>query len=98
MSCFSGLTRERGLTMFELFSAEKQIFKKDFESFSKSPADGDRADLLHRMTTSQELLDQIICSLRHERPETFERIVFSAAQRELVKCQQIVAQFKAISI
>jgi hypothetical protein len=83
--------------MFELFSAEKQIFKKDLENFIKSPTEGVRTDLLQRMTASQELLDQIISSLRHERPETFERIVFSAAQRELVKCQQILPQIQAIS-
>ena len=95
---FSGLTRERGLTLFELFSAQKQIFKKDVENFFTSPTEDVRNDLLQRMSSSQELLGQIISSLKHERPETFERIVFSAAQRELVKCQQIGPQIEAIKI
>jgi hypothetical protein len=30
---FSGLTKERGLTQFELYSAKKQIFKERFGNF-----------------------------------------------------------------
>jgi len=46
----------------------------------------------YRGTSSRELLIEIISSLRHERPETFEQIVLSAAQRELVKVKQILEQ------
>ena len=72
------------------------MFKKDFENFFKDPSDDvARQDIFARGTSSRELLIQIVASLRHERPETFEQIVLSAAQRELVKVRQILEQISA---
>ena len=82
-----GLTKERGLTQFELFSAENQIFKKDFENFLKNPSDDDKQDLAARIKSSRNLLSQIISALKYERPDTFEHMIFVAAEKELEKCK-----------
>jgi hypothetical protein len=68
-----GLTKERGLTQFE--------------NFLKNPSEDDKQDLAARMKSSQNLLSQIISALKYERPDTFEHMIFVAAEKELEKCK-----------
>ena len=89
-----GLSKERALTQFELYSAEKQIFKQDFDMFLKTPSEDIAEDLLPRLASSRDLLGQICAALRHERDETFERMVFIAAEGELEKSEKYFSQLK----
>ncbi len=57
---FSGLTKERGLTQFELYSAKKQIFKKDLEIFLKNPFDdATKQDLFARYQFHQHFMHKL---------------------------------------
>ena len=53
-----GKSKERALTQFELYFAEKQILKQDFDIFLKNPSDDVMEDLIARVKSSQEFLCQ----------------------------------------
>ena len=76
-----GLTKERGLTLFELASV--MLFRAD-----KSAPD------LKALRRCEEILAEAVQCLRHERPETFEHFVLIAAQKQLRQCRDVLAMLR----
>ena len=73
-----GLTKERGLTLFELASVI--LFRADKE---EGPGG------LKALRRCEEILGEAVQCLRHERPETFEHFVMLAAKKQLRQCADL---------
>jgi CHASE1-domain containing sensor protein len=48
--------------------------------FWQAPSEDIRHDLSERLEASRDLLSGVMSALRHEREDTFERMVFAAAE------------------
>ena len=73
-----GLTKERGLTLFELASV--MLFQADR---------GEGHSGMKALRKCEEILAEAVRCLRHERPETFEHFVMLASKRQLRQCADL---------
>ena len=73
-----GLTKERGLTLFELASV--MLFQADREEGHSG---------MKALRKCEEILTEAVRCLRHERPETFEHFVMLASKRQLRQCADL---------
>ena len=76
-----GLTKERGLTLFELASVI--LFQADKESVEEGHGG------IKALRRCEEILAEAVRCLRHERPETFEHFVMLAAKKQLQQCADL---------
>lgn len=81
-----GLTRERGLTLFELKSVEMYLVKKSLEGFF----DLTKAEKLKRLELCSKLLRESQECLQYESSDTFENMVYQAAVKQLRECDDLL--------
>ncbi len=82
-----GLTKERGLTLFELVSVK--LFT--FASNNNNNNSDDQVDLLK--TCLVDLKDAVAC-LENERPGTFEHMVRLTAEKQMEQCGELIEVLK----
>ena len=80
-----GLTKERGLTLFEVFRASFQLAKMEFDQEEGSGQlrldSNKRPHVMEGLAYSQLCLEEAVKCLQHERPGSFEDMVRQAAVR-----------------
>ncbi|XP_059093239.1 SET domain-containing protein SmydA-8-like isoform X3 [Tigriopus californicus] len=81
-----GLTRERGLTLFELKSVEMYLVKKSLEGF----LDLTKAEKLERLELCSKLLRESQACLQYESSDTFENMVYQAAVKQRRECDDLL--------
>ena len=77
-----GLTKERGLTLFELASVI--LFRVNKDGLEEESHGG-----LKALRQCEEILADAVRCLKHERPETFEHFVLLAAKKQLQQCADL---------
>ena len=84
-----GLTKERGLTLFELASVI--LFRVNKGGLEEESHGG-----LKALRRCEEILAEAVRCLEHERPETFEHFVKLAATKQLQQCADLGEMMRII--
>ena len=94
-----GLTKERGLTLFEVFRSSFQLAKLEFDhdeegGGSLTLEDAKRPHVMEGLAYSQLCLEEAVKCLQHERPGSFEDMVRQAALRAQKEASAIYNMLK----
>lgn len=80
-----GLTKERGLTLFELYTVSMHLINKELEGKEVT------AQLVDKLRNGLSVLNQVLECLCHERPNTFEHMVKENAKAEQKHMSEFVS-------
>ena len=93
-----GTTRERGLTLFEVFRANFQLAKLEFkmEGDQMSLAEEKQQQVMDRLSRCQNDVREAIRCLRFEKPGSFEHMIRRAAEHGQKEASDIYQALKSM--